>query len=102
MAEYQPGYDGLPVGGKGLPHSTAVQERTLSTAVQAPKRMASHSSGRRVVAASVLMSAAPHLVAGKRALGAGLRKRSYFLCVISMPLDTGDMVEFWDASEGSF
>ena len=31
MAEYQPGYDGLPVSGKGLPHSTAAQ---------APRRMA--------------------------------------------------------------
>ena len=31
VAEYQPGYDGLPVGGKGLPHSTAAQ---------APRRMA--------------------------------------------------------------
>ena len=25
LAEYQPGYDGLPVGGKGLPPSTAAQ-----------------------------------------------------------------------------
>ena len=47
-AEYQPGYDGLPVGG------TRVPPNTRSCESQGEWR--SHSSGRRVVAASVLVS----------------------------------------------
>ena len=46
VRQYQPGYDGLPVGGKGLPHSTAAQ---------APWRTAKPFSGRCVAAASVLL-----------------------------------------------
>ena len=47
-AEYQPGYDGLPVDGKQLPPNTRPCES------RGERR--SHSSGRRVVAASVLVS----------------------------------------------
>ena len=49
-AEYQPGYDGLPGGGG---------RRPAFTAVRIPRRMARHSSGRRVVAASVPTASAP-------------------------------------------
>ena len=47
-AEYQPGYDGLPVDGKQLPPNTRSCES------RGERR--SHSSGRRVVAASVRVS----------------------------------------------
>ena len=47
-AEYQPGYDGLPVDGKQLPPNTRPCES------RGERR--SHSSGRRVVAASVLVT----------------------------------------------
>ena len=58
VAEYQPGFDGLPVGGKGLPPNTRPCES------QGERR--SHSSGRRVVAASVLVSGRCAQDAGNR------------------------------------
>ena len=57
-AEYQPGYDGLPVDGKQLPPNTRPCES------RGERR--SHSSGRRVVAASVLVSSRRAQDAGNR------------------------------------
>ena len=61
-AEYQPGYDGLPVGGKRLPPNTRPFESRAE--------WQSHSSGRRVVAASVPVSSRRRRLAEKPRGGA--------------------------------